>query len=118
MSNTFRFSRTCGNGAWNEQFHQTVLLRPGDTENRVINLFPEITYQTFDGFGCAITEAAGSTYNQMDERQKQKDTRAREEARRKRLAEKRRRRRNRRIRRIVLGSVSPVPRSASRRNLG
>lgn len=42
----------------------------------------------------------------MDERQKQKDTRAREEARRKRLAEKRRRRRNRRIRRIVLGVLA------------
>ena len=58
MSNTFSFSMTYGNGAWNEQFHQTVLLRPGDTENRVINLFPEITYQTFDGFGFERIVAA------------------------------------------------------------
>ena len=71
MSNTFSLSMTYGGGAWNEQFHQTVLLRPGDTENRVINLYPEITYRTFDGFGGAITDAAGSTYQQMDESQKQ-----------------------------------------------
>ena len=62
---------TYGNGRWDQQFRQTVLFQSGETENKVINLYPEITYQTFDGFGGAITEAAGFTYNQMDRNQKQ-----------------------------------------------
>lgn len=62
---------TYGNGAWNQRFSQTVLFRSGDSENKVINLYPEITYQTFEGFGGAITEAAGTTYNLMDQSQKQ-----------------------------------------------
>ena len=70
MDQALYLSVTYGGGAWDQQFHQTVLFRPGDTENRVINLYPEITYQTFEGFGGAITEAAGTTYNQMDEGQK------------------------------------------------
>ena len=70
MSLTLNLSMTYGGGAWNEQFHQAVLFRRGDTENKVINLYPDIAYQTFDGFGGAITEAAGSTYLQMDDNQK------------------------------------------------
>lgn len=35
---------TYGQGKWDQQFHQTVLFRPGETENKVINLYPEITY--------------------------------------------------------------------------
>lgn len=71
MDQALHLSMTYGNGAWNQRFSQTVLFRSGDSENKVINLYPEMTYQTFDGFGGAITEAAGTTYNQMDERQKQ-----------------------------------------------
>ena len=61
---------TYGLGAWDQQFHQTVLFQPGETENKVVNLYPEITYQVFDGFGGAITDAAGYVYAQMDETQK------------------------------------------------
>ncbi len=71
MEKKLDLSMTCGSGRWDQQFHQTVLFRLGDTENRVINLYPEVTYQTFDGFGGAVTEAAGVTYNRMDESQKQ-----------------------------------------------
>ena len=70
MNKALHLSVTYGRGAWDQQFSQTVLFRPGDTENRVINLYPEITYQAFEGFGGAITEAAGTTYNQMDESQR------------------------------------------------
>ena len=28
-------------------------------ENHVVNLYPEITFQTMEGFGGAITDAAG-----------------------------------------------------------
>ena len=70
MNTSMEVSTTYGLGAWNQQFHQTVLFRPGETENKVVNLYPEITYQTFDGFGGAITDAAGSVYSQMNEAQK------------------------------------------------
>jgi glucosylceramidase len=40
-------------------------------EMKVVNIYPEMEYQTFDGFGGAITEAAGYTYSLMSE-EKQK----------------------------------------------
>lgn len=36
----------------------------------MINLYPEVTFQLFNGFGGAITEATGSVYQQMSEEQK------------------------------------------------
>ena len=47
-----------------------LYLRPGETENRVVNLYPSVTDQTFSGFGGAITEAAAYTYAQMSDAQK------------------------------------------------
>ena len=39
-------------------FHmKTLTFHPGETENRVINLYPELCDQTFEGFGGALTEA-------------------------------------------------------------
>ncbi len=70
MNQSIDLSLTYGGGVWDQHLRQTVLFRPGDTENRVINLYPDVTYQTFDGFGGAITEAAGTTYNQMDDARK------------------------------------------------
>ena len=43
-----------GNGAWDEKLRQTLLLTPGETENHVVNLYPEIEYQTWEDFGGAI----------------------------------------------------------------
>lgn len=40
-------------------------------ENQVVNLYPEVTFQTFEGFGGAITDAAGYVYSLMNEAQKQ-----------------------------------------------
>ena len=71
MNPTMNVSMIYGQGKWDQQFHQTVLFRPGETENKVINLYPEITYQTFEGFGGAITDAAGYVYSQMNDAQKQ-----------------------------------------------
>ena len=59
-----------GSGAWDERFEQSVRFLPGETENKVVNLYPELSYQSFEGFGGAITEAAGYVYSQMDEAQK------------------------------------------------
>lgn len=47
-----------------------LVLCPGETEKNVINIYPELRDQRFLGFGGAITEAAASTYAQMDDTQK------------------------------------------------
>lgn len=49
---------------------KALTFHPGETENRVVNLYPEISDQTFEGFGGALTEAAASTYAQMSPGQK------------------------------------------------
>lgn len=41
-------------------------------ENQVVNLYPEITFQTMEGFGGAITDATGYVYSLMDEEQKRR----------------------------------------------
>lgn len=48
------------------QFHEDT----DEVERQVINLYPELTYETFEGFGGAVTEAAGYVYSLMDEKQK------------------------------------------------
>ena len=40
-------------------------------ENQVVNLYPEISLQTLEGFGGAITDAAGFIYSLMNDSQKQ-----------------------------------------------
>lgn len=42
-----------------------------NTENQVVNLYPEITYETFEGFGGAITDSAAYVYSLMDQQQKE-----------------------------------------------
>ncbi|MDF2941303.1 MAG: glucosylceramidase [Herbinix sp.] len=39
-------------------------------ENRVINLYPDMEYQTFEGFGGALTDSSGYVYSLMNEQQK------------------------------------------------
>lgn len=39
------------------------------TENYVINIYPEVTYQTMEGFGGALTDAAGYVFSQMNTEQ-------------------------------------------------
>lgn len=34
-------------------------------EREAVNLYPELVYQTFEGFGGALTEAAAYNYSQM-----------------------------------------------------
>ncbi|MBQ6447521.1 glucosylceramidase [Cytobacillus oceanisediminis] len=46
--------------------------KDNNVEMKVVNIYPEIEYQTFDGFGGAITEAAGYTYSKMSESSQQK----------------------------------------------
>ena len=41
-----------------------------EVENQVVNLYPQVTFQTFEGFGGAITDAAGYVYSLMNKEQK------------------------------------------------
>ena len=43
---------------------------PG-VENQVVNLYPEVTFETLEGFGGAITDSAAYVYSLMNEAQKQ-----------------------------------------------
>ncbi len=43
----------------------------GGEENELLNLYPSVTYQTFEGFGGALTESAGYIYGQMGKEQKE-----------------------------------------------
>ena len=52
------------------QDQETELVSDGGEENRLLNLYPSVTYQTFEGFGGALTESAGYVYGQMKEEQK------------------------------------------------
>lgn len=40
-------------------------------ENQLINLYPNMTYQTMEGFGGAITDSAGYIFSLMNDEQKQ-----------------------------------------------
>lgn len=44
----------------------------GGGENQVVNLYPEIEYQTILGFGGAVTEAAGYVFSRLGEENKKK----------------------------------------------
>lgn len=42
-----------------------------EVENEVLNLYPQVRYQTIEGFGGAVTDSAAYIYSLMDERQKE-----------------------------------------------
>ena len=54
------------------RFDQTIDMTEDtrEVENQVINLYPEITYEKFEGFGGAVTEAAAYVYSLMNEEEK------------------------------------------------
>lgn len=41
-----------------------------EVELQVVNLYPEITFQTLDGFGAAITDVSGYVYSLMNGEQR------------------------------------------------
>ncbi len=55
-------------------FSQQICFHPdtAHVENHVVNLYPSIKYESFEGFGGAFTEGAASVYSQMDEENKEK----------------------------------------------
>lgn len=55
-------------------FEQTIEMTEDirDIESQVVNIYPELSYETFEGFGGAVTEAAGYIYSLMNDEQKKK----------------------------------------------
>lgn len=54
-----------------EQFHQVVAFKEDmGVENQVVNVYPDVTFETIEGFGGAITDAAAYVYSLMNEEQK------------------------------------------------
>lgn len=51
---------------------QILSFTPDDgRENQLINIYPQMIYQTFEGFGGAVTDSAGYMYSLLDDAQKQ-----------------------------------------------
>ena len=65
------FKTTLKGTTWAEK-RTEIPFRPDseEVENQVINLYPQMTFQSFEGFGGAITDAAGYVYSLMNEEQK------------------------------------------------
>lgn len=55
-------------------FEQTIEMTEDirGIESQVVNIYPELSYETFEGFGGAVTEAAGYIYSLMNDKQKKK----------------------------------------------
>lgn len=67
-----KLDTTSGNDRGMCEFGQIVAFDSGcEVENGVVNFCPDVTYETFEGFGGAITEAAAYVYSLLDEKQKQ-----------------------------------------------
>lgn len=60
-------------GSGGKNFHQVASFVPDPgEEDSVVNLYPEETYETLEGFGGAMTESAAYVYSRMDEAQKKR----------------------------------------------
>ncbi len=49
---------------------EITFIPDGGEENYLLNLYPAVMYQRFEGFGGALTESAGYMYNQLSQEQK------------------------------------------------
>ena len=65
------FTNIPGNG-YTGDFSQSLIMTEecGKAECQVVNIYPELEYEQFEGFGGAVTEAAGYIYSQMNEKQR------------------------------------------------
>lgn len=58
------------NNKKNTKVMQYEFAHDEETENELINLYPQVKYQTIEGFGGAITDSAGYVFSLLDEVQK------------------------------------------------
>lgn len=59
------YSTTYDNNIEKCEEKELDFLPDGGEENQLVNLYPIMKYQTFEGFGGALTESAGYIFNQM-----------------------------------------------------
>lgn len=64
ISTVYRGGKRC------RQKKMAEFIQDGGEENELLNIYPSVTYQVFEGFGGAITESAGYIYNQMNQKDK------------------------------------------------
>lgn len=59
---------------YDNKFCQTVQMHEDmeEVEPQVVNIYPELRYEAFEGFGGAVTEAAGYVYSLMKDEQKKR----------------------------------------------
>ncbi len=69
---TLKYYTDMAGAGYDNKFFQTVQLHDdiSEVETQVINLYPELTYETFEGFGGAVTESSGYVYLLMNEKQR------------------------------------------------
>lgn len=69
---TLKYYTDMAGAGYDNKFFQTVQLHEdiSEVETQVINLYPELAYETFEGFGGAVTEASGYVYLLMNEEQR------------------------------------------------
>lgn len=65
----FAYVETAGTDEWKRQNRSIEFVKDTGVENEVVNIYPQVKYQTFEGFGGAITDAAGYVYSQMSAEQ-------------------------------------------------
>jgi glucosylceramidase len=63
-------STTYKNGIKAQEMLTTEFKAVDEVENQVLNLYPQFRYQTFQGFGGALTESAAYIYSLMNREQK------------------------------------------------
>lgn len=67
----FELLTTFGNGGMREHFHQVVAFTEDmGMEDYAINIYPDVEFETLEGFGGAITDSAAYVYSLMNEEQK------------------------------------------------
>lgn len=66
---TARYEMDLAGSGYDNIFRQSLKFHEdGDaTEMQVVNIYPELTYETFEGFGGAVTEASGYIYSLMSD---------------------------------------------------
>lgn len=69
---TLKYYTELAGSGYDNSFSQTVQFHEDEmgVETQVINLYPELTYEIFEGFGGAVTEASGYVYALMNEKQR------------------------------------------------
>lgn len=68
-----KYTQTCYEKQIKKVTQQEIPFVPDEgRENELLNLYPQMRYQTMEGFGGAATDSAGYVFSKMDEEQQRK----------------------------------------------